>query len=114
MLLILFVFRFVQVESFSSIHGGRFGALQVVVLLTTGTPVDTKDTMTYVQQLHSTGFRLIVVGIGQSINRTELNSMVTDGKHLFTVNHFEELNTIAAGVSKITCGGRKKMYYNET
>jgi hypothetical protein len=91
--------RLTQKEMFTFANGARPGVAKVVILLTDGSQTndaDAEDPAVIANELRLSGINVIVVGIGQGVNATELNHIGggtydSDSYNTFIAGSFEEL-----------------------
>ena len=83
-----------QNELFMESNGGRKGVPKILILLTDGsqTPAqDAKDPSKLAKAVRDSGVKLLLVGIGAAVNKTELAKIAGDESNLYTVDTFDEL-----------------------
>ena len=86
--------RLTQKEMFSIANGGRPGVPKVLILLTDGTQTKdagAEDPGVVADELRKDGINIIVVGIGQGVNRDELVQMAGSSDNAYSAASFSEL-----------------------
>ena len=86
--------RLTQKEMFTLQNGGRPGVNRLVFVLTDGSQTqdaDAEDPGAVAEELRNSGIRLITVGIGKGVNKTELARIAGDAKDVFSAATFDEL-----------------------
>ena len=86
--------RLTQKEMFSLANGARPGIPKVLILLTDGSQtqdVGAEDPGDVADELRKDGINIIVVGIGQGVNTTELVHIAGDANNAYSATSFEEL-----------------------
>jgi len=90
--------------------GHRADALDVVVLLTDGPSSD--DVTMPSRALRDMGVKIITVGIGQDIDRNQLDDVASDPdeEHVFTAD-YDSLATIIGRTQRAACVGKEKVVF---
>ena len=86
--------RLTQKELFDSANGARAGIPKILILLTDGSQTldaDAEDPGDIAQEIRDSNVKLLVIGIGQGINQTELNHIAGEDKYAFSAASFDEL-----------------------
>ena len=86
--------RLTQKEMFSLPNGGRPGVNKVLIVLTDGSQTQdagAEDPADVAEELRNSGIRVIVVGIGNKVNSTELAKIAGDAKNVYGASSFDEL-----------------------
>ena len=86
--------RLTQKEMFSVANGGRPGVPKVLILLTDGSQtqdVGAEDPGDIAGELRKDGINIIVVGIGQGVNQTELAHIAGGDANAYSAASFDEL-----------------------
>ena len=89
---------------FKKANGMRTNVPRVLILLTDGKQTHGRGVVPLpkaVKPFHDAGIKVIVVGIGPSVNRRQLRSMVKSGKDLYLAKNFDQLKS-ESFVKKIT------------
>ncbi|XP_062581122.1 collagen alpha-1(XII) chain-like [Saccostrea cucullata] len=87
--------KFALNESFSSANGARDESIpKILVVLTDGQSTDPMATALMADRLHQQDIRVITIGIGQRVRRSELTVIATDKYHVFTVSDFKSLASV--------------------
>ena len=109
--------RLTQTEMFSLPNGGRPGVPKVLILLTDGSQtqyVGAEEPGEIADELRKDGINILVVGIGQGINRTELVHIAGGDANAYSAASFDELiggdfvskikdDSCKAGICAIVC-----------
>lgn len=95
--------NFAKDETFKSEHGGRYGAVKIVIVMTDGQSSQPQDTVTMAKALHGNDVMVLAVGIGTQIDPEELKTIASDEKNVFTVESFDLLDTIEQALEERTC-----------
>ncbi|XP_067680567.1 collagen alpha-4(VI) chain-like [Haliotis asinina] len=90
-------------ESFSDAHGARNNSNKIIFVLTDGQSTNSKTTAEAANKIHNTNIRVIAIGIGSSIDASELDTIATDQKHVYRVANFSGLASIEKEVEQQTC-----------
>ena len=95
-------------ELFIEKNGGRRGVSKILILLTDGsqTPAkDAKDPSELAKAVRNSGVKLLVVGIGVDVNKTELVEIAGDESNLYMANTFDDLISVdfIRNISEISC-----------
>ncbi|XP_041351171.1 collagen alpha-4(VI) chain-like [Gigantopelta aegis] len=96
--------NFVRLNSFLPSHGGRNNSQQIVIVLTDGQSTEKPQTAHEATKMHSTGVKVISIGIGNSVDKTELLTIASEDKFMFTVPSFATLHTIENRIKQTACG----------
>lgn len=86
--------RTTQKEMFTVENGGRPGVNKMLIVLTDGSQTQgdgAEDPGLVADELRKEGVRVMVVGIGKSINSTELAHIAGEKSNLFTASSFNDL-----------------------
>lgn len=86
--------RTTQKEMFAVRNGARPGVNKLLVVLTDGSQTQDRgaeDPGLVADELRKDGVRILVVGIGKTINSTELAHIAGDKSNLFTASTFDQL-----------------------
>ena len=86
--------RTTQKEMFTARNGARPGVNKLLVVLTDGSQTQdsgAEDPGLVADELRKEGVRILVIGIGKTINATELAHIAGDKSNLFTASTFDEL-----------------------
>lgn len=90
-----------------------FACLQILLIVTDGASNGGIPTLRLpVQELKSIKVNIFSVGVGQNLNRAELEFMASDPKasHLFYVRNMAELPKLLHTLAKSSCQGRGGHY----
>ena len=86
--------RLTQKEMFSLANGARPGVPKVLILLTDGSQTQdagAEDPGDVAEELRKDGINILVVGVGQGVNATELEHIAGDSANAYTAASFNEL-----------------------
>ena len=86
--------RLTQKEMFSIANGGRPGVPKILILLTDGSQTgleDAENPIDISKELRASGMNIITVGIGNKIDKTELNEIAGSVSNSYNVDSFDEL-----------------------
>lgn len=97
--------QYIKDRSFQANAGDRPGVVNVLIVLTDGQSNDHSVVVTQSGRIHAANIKTFAIGIGSGITRSELDTIATDSKHVFTVSNFNALNTLQAELKKTTCEG---------
>lgn len=101
---LVIVFFYFQNESFTAAHGARDASVpKILVVLTDGQSTDPPATAVMADQLHRAGIKVITIGIGQNVHKSELTVIATDRNHVFTATDFKSLSTLQTDLQLETC-----------
>ena len=100
--------RLAQKELFSLPNGGRAGVPKLLILLTDGSQTQdagAEDPGDIAEELRADGINILVVGIGQGVNETELAHISGDPKNVYSASSFDELiaNDFVASIKRGSC-----------
>uniref|UniRef100_K1PKC1 Collagen alpha-6(VI) chain n=1 Tax=Magallana gigas TaxID=29159 RepID=K1PKC1_MAGGI len=96
--------QFALNESFTTAHGARDASVpKILVVLTDGQSTDPPATAVMADQLHRAGIKVITIGIGQNVHKSELTVIATDRNHVFTATDFKSLSTLQTDLQLETC-----------
>ena len=87
-------FRLTQKDLFSMSNGARPGVPKLLILLTDGSQtldVDAEDPKSIAKEIRDSGVKLLVIGIGQGINKTELTNIGGGDDNVYSAASFDEL-----------------------
>ena len=91
----------------------RTGVVSIAVVMTDGvqTPEpDVEPLRQAVSALHSKGVRVLAVGVGPRVNRSELKELVTSQEDVFHMSSFQELLDKSAKLLETVCPGKQTMH----
>jgi Mg-chelatase subunit ChlD len=86
--------RLAQKELFSLVNGARPGVPKLLILLTDGSQTrdaDAEEPGDIAEEIRKSGVKVVVVGIGSGVNKTELSHLSGGGANLYTAASFDEL-----------------------
>ena len=59
-----------------------------------------------VDLIHQENINIFAIGVGNGIDRKELELIASDPKNVFTVSNFDALDNIQASLQKTACEGK--------
>lgn len=95
---------------FYSHHGARPNAQKIAIVLTDGQSYSTSRTIQKANELKGMGVKVISVGIGSSVSKSELNGIATDLQHVFNVTDFNALSSIQYEIKTAACAGKYSIH----
>ncbi|KAK2157276.1 hypothetical protein LSH36_194g05095 [Paralvinella palmiformis] len=93
-------------EAFLPINGGRSqGIPKVAIIVTADQSANPSLTISEAERAHRAGIIMLAVGIGSSIDQTELEAIASEPKclHLFLLSDFNEIGDLKYAIEKRTC-----------
>lgn len=97
--------QFARTTAFT--HGGRPNASKIVVVLTDGRSYSSSSTISEANKLKNMpGMKVISIGIGSSVDKTELLNIASDAAHMFTVAGFDSLDAIKSEIAFAACNSK--------
>lgn len=91
---------------FDSSGTKRQGVPKILIVLTTDKQSAGPDAMSLAdtaRPLHETGVRIIMVGIGQTVDQSELRAVVLKEEDVLLAPSFDDLVSSSDSVSKVIC-----------
>ena len=110
--------RLTQKEMFTAANGGRPDVKKIVIILTDGAQTrkdvkDLEDPAMVARELRDTGYTVLAIGIGSSIDKNELISITGNENHVYSATTFGEL-TGEAFLDQVDKGVRDEgIYFNK-
>ena len=104
-------------ELFNPENGGRPNVQKLIILLTDGSQTkdaDAIDPGDIADKIRKSGTKVIVVGIGNSVNKAELLHVANGESNLYLAKDFNELKspTFTANIAQVSCvKGKKNIKY---
>ena len=100
--------RMAQEQLFLDENGARPNKPKLLVLLTDGTQTpypDAEDPAKISEKLRNMGIKVVVIGIGASVNQTELVNIAGNKTNTYVATNFDSLQseTFVQDVSKTAC-----------
>ncbi|XP_048777058.2 mucin-2-like [Ostrea edulis] len=99
------VFQLAEQYIFTNKGGDRPFATNIIFVLTDGHSQNHTATVLGAQRLKAAGVKIYTIGIGNQIERSELQGIASDNNHVFMVNSFADLSTIHSLVQRAYCEG---------
>ncbi|GAB1607321.1 cartilage matrix protein-like [Argonauta hians] len=91
-------------NGFSKAKGARSNVHKVVILITDGQSVYTRDTAKAADALHNNNIEVIPIGVGKDVSETELKILASKYEKLHLVKNYDSLKkALEDHVSKVTC-----------
>jgi collagen type VI alpha len=90
-------------EMFTASKGSRPNATRIAIILTDGQSTNPPATMTQARLLKNSGVLVLSVGIGDSINKQELETIASLPQDVFQVTNFDLLDTVQKELTNKTC-----------
>ena len=91
-----------QRKLFSLANGGRLGVPKLLILLTYSSPVQNARVGEIADELRADGINILVVGIGRSMNATELLQVADSQQNVYITNNLYASNFVSS-TKKDTC-----------
>ncbi|GFO23771.1 collagen alpha-4(vi) chain [Plakobranchus ocellatus] len=90
---------------FSTSQGARNGVPHIAVVITDGHSGDRTATLAAADKARQQGVNLFAVGIGQNVNRQELQDIADDpdSDHIFQARSYKDLKTLSKQILDATC-----------
>lgn len=94
-------------QMFSQTSGARPSVPRIAVVITDGKSSSSAATATAADQARQNHISLIAVGVGNGVDINELHSIADDpdSSNTFTVNSYDQLNTLTAQIIQKACSG---------
>lgn len=103
--------KFARLQSFTVPYGARSGVSRIAIVLTDGKSNTPTNTAQEARFLKDAGVLVLSIGIGTSIDQTELQNIASSPLDVFQVNNFNILDTIANQVTNKTCEEGKTFFF---
>ena len=84
----------------------RPNAINVAIVLTDGRSKNPRMTALEAGRLKSKGVKMIAIGVGRSVDDTELRSIASNAKNVFKVDTYGALEHILRSLDFVTCRGK--------
>lgn len=99
--------KLIRQHSLQASAGARPHSHHFVVVLTDGASTNSSQTVAEAAKLkQQTNATVISIGIGSSVDATELNTIATDSRHVFNAINFNALSSIINEIRQATCDGK--------
>ncbi|GAB1606676.1 uncharacterized protein LOC115210527 [Argonauta hians] len=100
--------RYIRTQGFTPQNGGRTNVTQVLVVVTDGQSANTVQTKREADAIHKTNIQVFSIGIGNGVNRAELNAIASTPDMVSTVGNFNELKKIQDKLHTQTCTAKRQ------
>ena len=90
--------------SVSKANGDRPNAPNILVVITDGQSANRKATLQQATELHNLGVNVLAVGVGDSVDQTELAGIASSAQNVYTVSSFDALTTLQESLERTACG----------
>lgn len=88
-------------------HGARNASKHFIIVLTDGSSTNKSLTAAQAALLKQDKNAVVIaIGVGNGIDKTELNTISTDSRHVFNTQNFQALQQIQQEVKSSTCDGK--------
>lgn len=87
-------------------HGARNSSKHFIIVLTDGASTNKNLTAAQAALLKQENAIVIAIGVGSGIDKSELNVIAIDSKHVFNTQDFITLQQIQQEVKSATCDGK--------
>ena len=84
-------------------NGDRPNAPNILVVVTDGQSNDQTATLQQATELHNLGVNVLAVGVGDSVDQTELAGIASSAQNVYTVSNFDALDTLDAALERTAC-----------
>ena len=98
--------KYVRTYMFMSAHGDRSDAPDYVIVLTDGASSNQILTLQQADILKQSNVNIIAIGIGNKVNKAEIQGMASDLSHEFEVDNFDALRRVREDIEKAACTGK--------
>ncbi|XP_012935771.1 collagen alpha-1(XII) chain, partial [Aplysia californica] len=90
-------------QMFSATMGARSGVPRIGIVITDGKSPNIQNTKTQADAARGAGIEMLAVGIGSSVDKTELDAIAGNPNHVYQVSGFDGLNTLVDPILTGTC-----------
>ena len=98
--------KFARLQAFTTKYGDRADVPNVLILLTDGQSTVPTETVKEAELVHKAGITVYAVGIGNTIDMSELQMIASSPDKVLSVANFDALQNILADLEKATgCSG---------
>ncbi|KAK0051441.1 cartilage matrix protein, partial [Biomphalaria pfeifferi] len=98
--------KYARNEVFSSSMGARLDVPRIIILLTNGAATNHAQAVTEADLTRANGITIYAVGIGNKIDRLELQQITGDSSHVFTAVSYNDLETLVTPILNAACQAR--------
>ena len=81
-------------------NGDRPNVPNILIVITDGQSTDQAATLQQAKNLHNLGVNVLAVGVGDSVDQTELAGIASSAQNVYTVSNFDALTTLLASLEK--------------
>ena len=82
----------------------------ILIVITDGQSTDQAATLQQATELHNLGVNVLAVGVGDSVDQTELAGIASSAQNVYTVSNFDALSTLQDSLERTTCNGMLNMF----
>ena len=75
-------------------NGDRPNIANILIVITDGQSVDQAATLQQATELHNLGINVLAVGVGGSVDQTELAGIASSAQNVYIVTNFDALTTL--------------------
>lgn len=97
--------QMIREQHLTQAHGARNTSRHFVIVLTDGASTNKTLTAQQAALLKQENAVVIAIGVGNGIDKNELNTIATDSRHVFNTQDFIALQRIQEEVKSATCDG---------
>ena len=90
----------------SKANGDRSSATNILIIVTDGQSEDQQATLQQAAALHNLGVNVLAVGVGDSVDQTELAGIASSPYNVFTVSNFDALSALESTLQRAACASR--------
>ena len=94
---------YITIVSVDKTNGDRPSAPNILVVVTDGQSNDQTATLQQATELHNLGVNVLAVGVGDSVDQTELAGIASSAQDIYTVSNFDALTTLDAALARTAC-----------
>ena len=94
---------FIDPIYFGKANGDRPNATNILIVITDGQSANRKATVQQGTELHNLGVNVLAVGVGDSVDLTELAGIASSAQNVYTVANFNALTTLQESLERTAC-----------
>ncbi|XP_035826806.1 uncharacterized protein LOC101848762 [Aplysia californica] len=95
--------KFIRNNAFTKAHGDRDRVANILIVITDGQSTEPAKTKIEADEIHKENINIFAIGVGNGVDRKELELIASDPKNVFTVSNFNALDNIQASLQKTAC-----------